>query len=323
MATSDEKETKENTPTVCIVIGMAGSGKTALMQRMNAFVREYKRPSYVMNLDPAVYEVPYEANIDIRDTVHYKNVMKQYGLGPNGGILTALNLFATKFDQAIELIDARRSELEFVFVDTPGQIEVFTWSASGQIITETLAASHPTVLLYVMDTARCFDPITFMSNMTYACSIHYKTKLPFLIVFNKIDVQSHAFAVRWMHNLDDFHEAMKRHQTYQSTLVNALGTVLDAFYQNIQTVGVSAVTGQGTHALFEQIEKCRQQYWTQYKPMIEKKIKQNKEKNEMKLKNEENKTNANNDDHDHDDNDDTTTTDTDTIHAITTQIKKI
>ena len=25
--------------------------------------------------------------------------MKQYGLGPNGGIVTALNLFTTKFDQ--------------------------------------------------------------------------------------------------------------------------------------------------------------------------------------------------------------------------------
>ena len=31
--------------------------------------------------------------------VNYKNVMKQYGLGPNGGILTSLNLFATRFDQ--------------------------------------------------------------------------------------------------------------------------------------------------------------------------------------------------------------------------------
>jgi hypothetical protein len=31
--------------------------------------------------------------------VNYKNVMKQYGLGPNGGILTSCNLFATRFDQ--------------------------------------------------------------------------------------------------------------------------------------------------------------------------------------------------------------------------------
>ena len=31
--------------------------------------------------------------------MNYKNVMKQYNLGPNGGILTSLNLFATRFDQ--------------------------------------------------------------------------------------------------------------------------------------------------------------------------------------------------------------------------------
>lgn len=55
--------------------------------------------SYVINLDPAVTKVPYKANIDIRDTVNYKEVMKQYQLGPNGGILTSLNLFASRFDQ--------------------------------------------------------------------------------------------------------------------------------------------------------------------------------------------------------------------------------
>jgi hypothetical protein len=54
-------------------------------------------------LDPACYEVPYPSNIDIRDTVNYKEVMKQYGLGPNGGIVTSLNLFATKFDQVRSL----------------------------------------------------------------------------------------------------------------------------------------------------------------------------------------------------------------------------
>jgi hypothetical protein len=32
----------------------------------------------------------FRVNIDIRDTVWSKDVMKQYGLGPNGGILTSL-----------------------------------------------------------------------------------------------------------------------------------------------------------------------------------------------------------------------------------------
>jgi hypothetical protein len=34
-----------------------------------------------------------------------RGVMKQYGLGPNGAIMTALNLYATKFDQVISLIE--------------------------------------------------------------------------------------------------------------------------------------------------------------------------------------------------------------------------
>lgn len=37
-----------------------------------------------MNLDPAVRSVPFECNIDIRDSVDYKEVMRNYSLGPNG-----------------------------------------------------------------------------------------------------------------------------------------------------------------------------------------------------------------------------------------------
>ena len=48
---------------------MAGSGKTTLMQRLNAHLHAQKKPGYVLNLDPAVTDTPYEPNIDIRDTV--------------------------------------------------------------------------------------------------------------------------------------------------------------------------------------------------------------------------------------------------------------
>lgn len=92
-----------------------------------------------------------------------------YELGPNGSIMTSLNLFATKFDQVLDLIDKKKSEIEYVFLDTPGQIEVFTWSASGSIISESLANTYPTVILYVIDTPRSSKPSTFMSNMLYAC----------------------------------------------------------------------------------------------------------------------------------------------------------
>jgi len=75
---------------------------------------------------------------------------------------------------------------DIAVIDTPGQIEVFTWSASGQILTESLASTFPTVVVYVMDLERSTSPITFMSNMLYACSVLYKTKLPFIVVLNKV-----------------------------------------------------------------------------------------------------------------------------------------
>lgn len=116
--------------------------------------------------------------------------MKQYRLGPNGAIVTTLNLFSTKFDKVIELIDKGSDKHEYVIIDTPGQIEVFTWSASGSIITEALASQFPTIVVYVMDAVRSHNPVTFMSNMLYACSILYKTKLPFVVVMNKVSLLS-------------------------------------------------------------------------------------------------------------------------------------
>lgn len=82
-----------------------------------------------------------------------------------------------------------------VLLDTPGQIEIFTWSASGAIITEAFASSFPTVIAYVVDTPRSVAPPTFMSNMLYACGILYKTRLPLLLTFNKTDIAKHEFAL--------------------------------------------------------------------------------------------------------------------------------
>ena len=48
------------------------------------------------------------------------------------------------------------------------------------------ASLFPTIVVYVMDTPRNMNPVTFMSNMLYACSIMYKTKLPFVIAMNKV-----------------------------------------------------------------------------------------------------------------------------------------
>lgn len=268
-STTDTATATSRKPICIVCLGMAGSGKTTFVQRLNAHLHARKVQPYAINLDPACYEVPFPANIDIRDTVDYKEVMKQYGLGPNGGIVTALNLFATRFDQVMGFIERRSSECEYVIFDTPGQIEVFTWSASGSIITEALASTFPTVIVYVMDTSRCVSPVTFMSNMLYACSILYKTKLPFLVVFNKIDIVDHSFAVEWMRDFDAFQEALEQDTSYSSNLSRSMALVLEEFYKNFHTVGVSAVLGTGLMEFFAAIEDARNEYDTHYRPEME------------------------------------------------------
>lgn len=57
------------TVTSLLRAGMAGSGKTTLMQRISSHLNEHSTANYLINLDPAVLDTPYEANIDIRDTV--------------------------------------------------------------------------------------------------------------------------------------------------------------------------------------------------------------------------------------------------------------
>ncbi|CAH8345965.1 unnamed protein product [Eruca vesicaria subsp. sativa] len=257
-------------PIIIIVVGMAGSGKTSFLHRLVCETFESKKRGYVLNLDPAVMSLPFGANIDIRDTVKYKEVMRQYNLGPNGGIMTSLNLFATKFDEVVNVIEKRADQLDYVFVDTPGQIEIFTWSASGAIITESFASTFPTVVTYVVDTPRSTSPITFMSNMLYACSILYKTRLPLVLAFNKTDVADHKFALEWMDDFEVFQAAIQSDNSYTSTLANSLSLSLYEFYRNIRSVGVSAISGAGMDDFFKAIEASATEYMETYKADLDK-----------------------------------------------------
>lgn len=275
------------------------------MQRINSHLHSKREPPYVINLDPAVRNVPFESNIDIRDSLNYKEVMREYNLGPNGGIVTSLNIFATKIDQIINILEKRTAPrlespktkpIKNIIVDTPGQIEVFMWSASGSILLESLASSFPTVVAYIIDTPRTSSTSTFMSNMLYACSILYKTKLPMILVFNKTDVKDADYAKDWMSDFETFQAALKQEEDsgsfggveggggfgggsgYMGSLLNSMSLMLEEFYRHLSVVGVSSMTGKGIDEFFKAVEEKAEEFEKDYKPELERRRQERQER---------------------------------------------
>ena len=100
-------------------------------------------------------------------------------------------------------------------------------------------------MVYVVDTVRCENPNTFMSNMMYALSIMYKAKLPIIVVFNKTDILSHEFCLRWMSDYEEFRDAVCQGDNYLNDLSRSMSLALDDFYNGLTRCGVSSVTGHG------------------------------------------------------------------------------
>ncbi|KAH8740059.1 hypothetical protein FG386_000886 [Cryptosporidium ryanae] len=264
----NSKNVLKKVPIVIVVIGMAGSGKTSFVSALYHYLSKDGKKAYTINLDPAVLSCPYPVNINIKSTFDYKKIMKEYGLGPNGAIMTSLSLFSVKFDQVLSILESK-TDLEYVIIDTPGQIEVFNWSASGSIILEGLSLSFPTVVAYIVDTVRSQKPVTFMSNMLYSCSVMYRCKLPFILIFNKIDVVDHLICTKWMKDYDSFSDSvLSTDDSYMASLSRSSALALYEFYKDLKFIGVSSSVGTGFESFLVKLKEAHEEFETKYKIWI-------------------------------------------------------
>jgi hypothetical protein len=84
-------------PFAQLVVGPPGSGKSTYCDGMHQFLSAIGRPAAVVNLDPANEQTSYTAALDVRSLVRLEDVMAQSGLGPNGGVLLALETVERDF----------------------------------------------------------------------------------------------------------------------------------------------------------------------------------------------------------------------------------
>ena len=81
-----------------LVIGPPGAGKTTFCYGMHQFLGALGRKSSVVNLDAANDRVSYPCALDIFSLITLEDIMEHEGLGPNGGIIYALETLEANFE---------------------------------------------------------------------------------------------------------------------------------------------------------------------------------------------------------------------------------
>ena len=119
------------------VSGTAGSGKSLLTSKLQDYYSKNGAFAAILNLDPGVDNMPYTCDIDVRDYVDYVSIMQQYELGPNGAMIMANDLIASKIDDIQNNVN--KVNPDYLIVDTPGQIELFAYRSSGRFIVDNIS----------------------------------------------------------------------------------------------------------------------------------------------------------------------------------------
>ena len=91
---------------------------------VHQFLGAIGRACSVVNLDPANDHTNYPSALDIRSLVKLEDIMRQDQLGPNGGILYALEELEHNFDWLEEGL--KEFGEDYILFDCPGQVELYT-----------------------------------------------------------------------------------------------------------------------------------------------------------------------------------------------------
>ncbi|OCF45462.1 cytoplasmic protein [Kwoniella heveanensis CBS 569] len=177
-----------------LVTGPPGAGKSTYCHGLHQFLTAIGRPVHIVNLDPAVPNPPYPCSINITELITLDSIMEEYGLGPNGAMLYAVEYLEANFDWLIERLD---EVLEadggngYVVFDTPGQVEIWTNHDSLRHVVEKLVKmDYRLAAVHLSDAHYITDASKFISVVLLALRAMLQMEMPHVNVLSKIDLIS-------------------------------------------------------------------------------------------------------------------------------------
>lgn len=201
-----------------VVAGPPGAGKTTYCAGMQEYLRLLGRNAWVINLDPAnevpkkplprpqsdISEanveheeedkiLPYDTLLDIcENIVNLSSVMKELGLGPNGGLVYCMEYLEAHVEEVVQMIRERTEDDAYLIFDLPGQVELYTHgTAVPRLIHELVKVLDlRLVAIQLIDAHYCTEPANFLSAALLGTTTMLRMELPTVNVLSKIDLLS-------------------------------------------------------------------------------------------------------------------------------------
>ena len=226
------------------VTGTAGSGKSMLTSKILEYYQKNGVFASVLNLDPGVESLPYRPDVDVRDYVDIVQIMKQYDLGPNGSMIMANDLIASKIDDIQNEIHGVNPD--YLIVDTPGQIELFAYRASGPFFIQNIDASEKTNI-FLYDGTMIVSPSNFISISLLATSIKLRLGLPTINVMTKTDLIPDKIdqVLKWSSDPISLEEELKTLEGETYSLATDILRTLNIGEFTGDLIPISNLTGEG------------------------------------------------------------------------------
>lgn len=213
-------------------VGTAGSGKSTMVYAFKEWMNLQGLDCITLNLDPGAELVPYSPDVDIRDWIQLKEVMKDFGLGPNGAQIVASDLMALNIKEWEPVV--KEFETDYVLVDTPGQMELFTFRTSSSVIIDNLDRDR-SFLVFLSDPSISKFPNGFVSNLMLCALTHFRFSLPILNVLSKADLLTEIeleTVLQWSREPEALNSALTESGFTSQSLVNL------EFFKAMENVGM-------------------------------------------------------------------------------------